>query len=107
MKNKENQQKICGIYIGNNFSGIAINGKIISNQRIKNQTIIPTIIAFEKDRKDSIIGENIQTHLDNNKENTIYGFINLIGKKFSDSEVQKFIGEVNFKIKKKMRMKMR
>ena len=48
MKNKENQQKICGIYIGNNFSGIAINGKIISNQRIKNQTIIPTIIAFEK-----------------------------------------------------------
>lgn len=101
MKNKENQKNLCGIYIGNNFSGIAINGKIISNQRIKNQTIIPTIIAFEKDRKDSIIGENIQTHLDNNKENTIYGFINLIGKKFSDSEVQKFIGEVNFKIKKK------
>ena len=25
----------------------------------------------------------------------------MIGKKFSDSEVQKFIGEVNFKIKKK------
>ena len=51
-----------GIYIGNKFSGIAINGKIISNQRIKNQTIIPTIVAFENDRKDPIIGENIQTH---------------------------------------------
>ena len=87
MSNK-NQKKQYGIYLGNKYSGIALNGKIISNQRIKNQTIIPTIVAYENERKDPIIGENMQSQLKSNPNNTIFGFVKLIGKKFSDPEVQ-------------------
>ena len=98
MSNK-NQKKQYGIYLGNKYSGIALNGKIISNQRIKNQTIIPTIVAYENERKDPIIGENIKFQLKSNPKNTIYGFVKLIGKKFSDPEVQEFKKEVKFEIK--------
>ena len=100
MSNK-NKKRQYGIYLGNEFSGIAVNGIIIFNQRIKNQTIIPTIVAFDNERKDPIIGENINFQLESNPKNTIYGFVKLIGKKFSDPEVQEFKKEVKFNIKKK------
>ena len=100
MSNKNKKQQY-GIYLGNEFSGIAVNGSIIFNQSIKNQTIIPTIVAFDNERKDPIIGENMKSQLISNPNNTIYGFVKLIGKKFSDPEVQEFKKEVKFEIKKK------
>ena len=101
MENKNKTPTQYGIYLGNEFSGIAVNGKIITNERIKNQKIIPTIVSFNDERKDPIIGENINFQLSSNPKNTIYGFINLIGKKFSDPEVEEFKNKVKFKIKKK------
>ena len=106
MSNK-NKKRQYGIYLGNEFSGIAVNGEIIFNQRIKNQTIIPTIVAFNNERNDPIIGENIQSQLKSNPNNTIFGFVKLIGKKFSDPEVQEFTKEVKFNIKKKVKMRMK
>ena len=106
MENKNKTPTQYGIYLGNEYSGIAVDGKIISNLGIKNQTIIPTIVSFNDERKAPIIGENINSQLKSNPENTIYGFINLIGKKFSDPEVEQFQKKVKFKIKKKAKMKM-
>ena len=100
MSNK-NQKKQYGIYLGNKYSGIALNSKIISNQRIKNQTIIPTIVAYDNEREDPIIGENMKSQLKSNPKNTIFGFVKLIGKKFSDPEVQEFKKKDKFIIKKK------
>ena len=102
-----NKKQQYGIYLGNEYSGIAVNGKIIANQRIKKQTMIPTVVSFDNDRKDPIIGENIKFQLESNPKNTIYGFVKLIGKKFSDPEVQEFKKEVKFEIKKKVKMKMK
>ena len=96
-----NKKQQYGIYLGNEYSVIAVNGKIIANQRIKKQTMIPTVVSFDNDRKDPIIGENIKFQLESNPKNTIYGFVKLIGKKFSDPEVQEFKKEVKFEIKKK------
>ena len=70
-----NKKQQYGIYLGNDYSGIAVNGKIIANQRIKKQTMIPTVVSFDNDRKDPIIGENIKFQLESNPKNIIYGFV--------------------------------
>lgn len=90
-----------GIYIGENNSCIAVNGKIITNKRVKNETVVPTMVAFQNEIKEPIVGMNIFSILIANPENTIYGFHELIGKKFSDIEVQEFRNNVKFKIEKK------
>ena len=90
-----------GIYIGVNFSCIAVNGKIIENKRGKNEILVPTIISYQKNIKEPVIGMNNSSQSDENPENTIYGFHQLIGKKFSDPKVQEFKQTVKYKIEKK------
>ena len=90
-----------GIYIGVNFSCIAVNGKIIENKRGKNEILVPTIISYQKNIKEPVIGMNNLSQINANPENTIYGFLELIGQKFSDPEVQEFKQTVKYKIEKK------
>ena len=102
-----NKKQQYGIYLGNEYSGIAVNGKIIANQRIKKQTMIPTVVSFDNDRKDPIIGENIKFQLESNPKNTIYGFLKLIGKNFLILKFKNLKRKLNLILKKKVKKKMK
>ena len=89
-----------GIYLGPNDSSVAIweNNRleIIPNEINKHTT--PSVVSFTKNKSlVGVAGENIKT---SNPKNTIYGIREIIGKKYDDPDVQKFIYKVPFKIEK-------
>ena len=89
-----------GIYLGPNDSSIAIgmNGiqQIIQNY-IGNRTT-PSFASFIKNKR--LVGNNAKRQIIKNPKNTIYGIREIIGQKFDEPEVQKFIKKVPFKIEK-------
>jgi len=89
-----------GIYLGPNDSSIAIwkNGKvnIIPNERGDYTT--PSVVSFTKNER--LVGIPAENNKIINPKNTIYGIREIIGKKYDDPDVQKFIKKVPFKIEK-------
>ena len=94
-----------GIYLGPNDSSIAVwkNGKaeIIPNYDGSKDSAgrtTPSVVSFTKNKSlVGVAGENIKT---SNPKNTIYGIREIIGKKYDDPDVQKFIKKVPFEIEK-------
>ena len=90
-----------GIYLGPNDSSIAVwkNGKaeIIPNQDTDSRTT-PSVVSFIKNKR--LVGDNAKRQIIKNPKNTIYGIREIIGRKFDEPEVQKFIKKVPFKIEK-------
>ena len=89
-----------GIYLGPNDSSIAIwkNNKvnIISNESGERTT--PSVVSFTKNER--LVGIPAENNKIINPKNTIYGIREIIGKKYDDPDVQKFIYKVPFKIEK-------
>ena len=89
-----------GIYLGPNDSSIAIwrNGKvnIIPNEIGKYTT--PSIVSFTKNER--LVGIPAENNKIINPKNTIYGIREIIGKKFDEPDLQKFIKKVPCKIEK-------
>ena len=87
-----------GIYLGPNDSSIAIwkNGKeeIIPNHYSGERTT-PSVISFTKNER--LVGDAAKNNIIKNPKNTIYGIREIIGKKYDDPDVQKFIKKVPFK----------
>ena len=89
-----------GIYLGPNDCSIAIWWKgrvnIIPNDHGYRTT--PSVVSFTK--TDILVGRPAKNNQIRNPENTIYGIREIIGKKFDNPDVQKFIKKVPFKIEK-------
>ena len=94
--------KIIGIDLGTTNSAFAymLAGKpeVIANAEGNRTT--PSVVAVNKSGE-RLVGQVAQRQRVTNAKNTIYGVKRLIGRKFSDDEVQKDIDIMPFKIVKK------
>ena len=94
--------KIIGIDLGTTNSAFAymVAGKpeVIANTEGNRTT--PSVVAINK-KGDRLVGQVAQRQRVTNASNTIYGIKRLIGRKFSDKEVQKDLKIMPFEIVKK------
>lgn len=93
--------KIIGIDLGTTNSAMAVmqSGKpeIIANSEGNRTT--PSVVAVNKN-KERLVGQVANRQRVTNPNNTIFGVKRLIGRKFSDNEVQKDIDLYPYEIKK-------
>ena len=94
--------KIIGIDLGTTNSAFAymVAGKpeVITNAEGNRTT--PSVVAINK-KGDRLVGQVAQRQRVTNPKNTIYGVKRLIGRKYSDEEVQKDLGIMPYEIVKK------
>ncbi len=94
--------KIIGIDLGTTNSAMAVveGGKpeIIANTEGNRTT--PSVVAIKKGKKDRLVGQVANRQRVTNPENTIFGIKRLIGRAYSDKEVQKDIKLMPYKIVK-------
>ncbi len=90
--------KIIGIDLGTTNSCVAVmdggQPKVIENSEGDRTT--PSIVAFTKD--EVIVGQSAKRQAVTNPHNTLFAVKRLIGRKFTDKEVQKDIDMVPYKI---------
>ncbi len=91
--------KIIGIDLGTTNSCVAImeggKAKVIENAEGDRTT--PSIVAYTKDGE-ILVGAAAKRQAVTNPKNTFYAVKRLIGRKFTDAEVQKDIGLVSYEI---------
>jgi len=91
--------KIIGIDLGTTNSCVAVmeggSPKIIENSEGDRTT--PSIVAFTKDNE-VVVGQSAKRQAVTNPVNTLFAVKRLIGRKFTDAEVQKDIAMVPYKI---------
>lgn len=94
--------KIIGIDLGTTNSAVAymVAGKpeVISN--VEGNRTTPSVVAINK-KGERLVGQVAQRQRVTNAKNTIYGVKRLIGRKFSDKEVQKDHDIMPYEIVKK------
>lgn len=94
--------KIIGIDLGTTNSAVAymVAGKseVIANSEGNRTT--PSVVAISK-KGDRLVGQVAQRQRVTNSKNTIFSVKRLIGRKFSDKEVQKDLDIMPFDISKK------
>lgn len=94
--------KIIGIDLGTTNSAFAylVAGKpeVIANAEGNRTT--PSVVAINK-KGERLVGQVAQRQRVTNAKNTIYGVKRLIGRKFTDKEVQKDLDIMPYKIVKK------
>jgi molecular chaperone DnaK len=90
--------KIIGIDLGTTNSCVAVmegtNARVIENAEGDRTT--PSIVAFKDN--EVLVGATAKRQAVTNPKNTFYAVKRLIGRKFTDAEVQKDIGLVPYKI---------
>ncbi|MGN6512379.1 MAG: molecular chaperone DnaK [Lysobacteraceae bacterium] len=91
--------KIIGIDLGTTNSCVAImeGGKARVIENSEGDRTTPSIVAFTKDGE-VLVGASAKRQAVTNPKNTFYAVKRLIGRKFTDAEVQKDIGLVPYKI---------
>jgi len=91
--------KIIGIDLGTTNSCVAImeGGKARVIENAEGDRTTPSIVAFTKD-SEVLVGASAKRQAVTNPKNTFYAVKRLIGRKFTDAEVQKDIGLVPYTI---------
>lgn len=93
--------KILGIDLGTTNSAMAVieggEPKILENKEGARTT--PSVVAMSK-TGERIVGQSAKRQAVTNPENTLYSIKRLIGRKFSDAEVQDAMKTIPFKIVK-------
>ena len=92
--------KIIGIDLGTTNSCVAImdgkNAKVIENTEGARTT--PSMVAFSKDGKETLVGQSAKRQSVTNPENTLFAVKRLIGRRIDDKEVEKDKDLVPYKI---------
>src|SRR3954447_943368 len=87
--NKKVSNKIVGIDLGTTNSCAAINGKVIANKEGKNTT--PSVVFFdEKGERVLAVGQAAKKQAIVKPKQVVFEAKRLIGRKFTDPEVQEF-----------------
>ena len=91
--------KIIGIDLGTTNSCVAImdGGKARVIENSEGDRTTPSIVAYTKDGE-VLVGASAKRQAVTNPKNTFYAVKRLIGRKFTDAEVQKDIGLVSYGI---------
>ena len=92
--------KIIGIDLGTTNSCVAImdgkSAKVIENTEGSRTT--PSMVAFSKDGKETLVGQAAKRQSVTNPENTLFAVKRLIGRRIDDKEVDKDKDLVPYKI---------
>ncbi|RNF85430.1 molecular chaperone DnaK [Montanilutibacter psychrotolerans] len=91
--------KIIGIDLGTTNSCVAImeGGKAKVIENVEGDRTTPSIVAYTKDGE-ILVGASAKRQAVTNPKNTFYAVKRLIGRKFTDAEVQKDLGLVPYGI---------
>src|SRR6187549_3621443 len=91
--------KVIGIDLGTTNSCVAImeGGKPRVIENSEGDRTTPSVVAFTKDGE-VLVGVAAKRQAVTNSQNTLHAVKRLIGRKFTDAEVQKDIGLVPYKI---------
>ncbi len=91
--------KVIGIDLGTTNSCVAImeGGKPRVIENSEGDRTTPSIVAFTKD-DEVLVGQSAKRQAVTNPQNTLYAIKRLIGRKYSDSVVQKDVGMVPYHI---------
>ncbi len=91
--------KIIGIDLGTTNSCVAVmeGGKARVIENSEGDRTTPSIVAYTKDGE-VLVGASAKRQAVTNPKNTFYAVKRLIGRKFTDAEVQKDIGLVSYGI---------
>ncbi|WP_066096424.1 molecular chaperone DnaK [Xanthomonas massiliensis] len=91
--------KIIGIDLGTTNSCVAImeGGKARVIENSEGDRTTPSIVAYTKDGE-VLVGASAKRQAVTNPKNTFYAVKRLIGRKFTDAEVQKDLDHVSYKI---------
>ena len=91
--------KTIGIDLGTTNSCVAIieGGKARVLENLEGDRTTPSVVAYTKDGE-VLVGASAKRQAVTNSKNTFYAVKRLIGRKFTDAEVQKDLSLVPFKI---------
>ena len=91
--------RVVGIYLGTTNSVVAVmeggEPKVLVNS--EGSRITPSVVAFT-DKGERLVGQIARRQAITNPENTVYAVKRLIGRRFSDPEVQKDVKITSYKI---------
>ena len=93
--------KIIGIDLGTTNSCVAVldGDKVRVLENSEGRRTTPSIVAYAKDGE-IIVGDAAKRQAVTNPKNTLFAIKRLIGRRYDDAEVQRYIGIMPFKIAK-------
>jgi heat shock protein 5 len=87
-----------GIDLGTTFSRVSVSyfGEISVFANKHGSRLMPSVVAFH--RNQSFVGESAKAQLITNPRNTIFGITRLLGRKYSDAEVQNELNRLPYRV---------